>query len=89
MTKEIVNKLNALYGSTLRQSYLRKIANIGEKMGRIPEKIRDVATSFNQYNFRDLFKQETYTDDMRDNIMIGQYQKRMATRPPKMFNMRR
>ena len=56
MTKEIVNKLNALYGSTLRQSYLRKIANIGEKMGRIPEKIRDVATSFNQYNFRDLFK---------------------------------
>jgi flagellin-specific chaperone FliS len=89
MTKEIVNKLNALYGSTLRQSYLRKIANIGEKMGRIPEKIRDVATSFNQYNFRDLFKQETYTDDMRHGIMIGQYYKRMATRPPKMFNMRR
>jgi flagellin-specific chaperone FliS len=80
MTKEIVNKLNALYGSTLRQSYLRKIANIGEKMGRIPEKIRDVATSFNQYNFRDLFKQKIYTDDMRHGIMIEQYQKRMAAR---------
>jgi hypothetical protein len=80
MTKEIVNKLNALYGSTLRQSYLRKIANIGEKMGRIPEKIRGVAASFNQYNLSDLFKQKIYTDDMRHDIMIGQYQRRMAAK---------
>jgi hypothetical protein len=88
MTKEIVNKLNTLYGSKLRQSYLRNIAKIGEKMRRIPGKLQDVATDAAQI-FGDLFKQKTYTDDMRHGIMIRQYQDRMATRPPKMFKKKK
>ena len=77
MTKEIVNKINALYGSKLRQSYLRKITKIGEKMKGVPGKLWEttVATAQNLKDFQ--FSKNTNPHD-RIGKAIFNYQRRTA-----------
>jgi len=76
MTKEIVNKINTLYGSKLYQSYLRTITKIGENMKKVPRKLWEASQATVQ-TIRD-YKIETNPPTDRLGIAIDAYNRRMA-----------
>ena len=71
MTKEIVNKINTLYGSKLHQSYLRTITKIGENMKKVPSKLWEASQATVQK-----IRGNTNQPD-RVGIAIEGYQRRM------------
>jgi len=75
MTKEIVNKINTLYGSKLHQSYLRTITKIGENMKKVPSKLLEASHATVQATVQRIRGNTNQPD--RVGIAIEGYQRRM------------
>jgi hypothetical protein len=83
-TKEILNKINTLYGSTYSQSYYRNLERVKSNMKKVPGILQDASVAtYNSFANPGNYltnNRPIYTDEMRINIGIGQYQGRMAAK---------
>lgn len=76
--KEIINKINALYGSKLRQSYLNNRNRGISKLKKMPGKLQDVSVAAAQYFYDKLFKNTDPPDRLGWNV--NNYERRTAAK---------
>ena len=78
IAKEIINKINALYGSKLRQSYLNNRNRGISKLKKVPGKLQDVSVAAVQYFYDKLFKNTDPPDRLGWNV--NNYESRTAAK---------
>ena len=78
IAKEIINKINALYGSKLRQSYLNNRNRGISKLKKVPGKLQDVSVAAVQYFYDKLFKNTDPPDRLGWNV--NNYKSRTAAK---------